>query len=102
MSLTEGTGVYPYPASADRRLGEATTDLMNTSRDPVTRLSQSGPRSITTVPSNQIVSYLAIHLANDKTSAYQVPEQSYTIQECLYPRHFLWVSQMSMRKYYDN
>jgi hypothetical protein len=89
MSLMEVTHVFPYPASTDRKLGDATTDLMNTSRDPVTRLSQSGPRFITTVPSNQNASYLAIHLANDETSAYQVPELSYTIQACLYLRHSL-------------
>jgi hypothetical protein len=76
MSLVEGTSVYPYPASADRKLGDATTDLMNTSRDPVTRLSQSKPEFHHRISSHPCASYLAIQLANDEMSAYQVPEQS--------------------------
>jgi hypothetical protein len=75
MSVVEGIGEYPYPASADKKLGDATTDLMNTSRDPVTRLSQSGKRFITVLFSCQKAPYLVIHLANDETSACQVPEQ---------------------------
>jgi hypothetical protein len=76
MSVVEGIIEYPYPASVDKKLGDATTDLINTSRDPVTRLSQSGPRFITVLLSRQNAPYLAIHLANDETSACQVPEQS--------------------------
>jgi len=76
MSIVEGTRVCPYPASTDKKLGDATTDLMNTSRDPVTRLSQSGPRFITVLLSCENAPYLAIHLANDKMSACQAPEQS--------------------------
>ena len=76
MSVVEGITEYSYPASADKKLGDATTDLINTSRDPVTRLSQSGPRFIIVHLSRQKVPYLAIHLANDEASACPVPEQS--------------------------
>jgi hypothetical protein len=74
MSAVEEINEYPYPASADKKLGDATTDLMNTSRDPVTKLSQSGPRFFIVIFSRQNAPYLAIHLANDETSACQVPE----------------------------
>ena len=75
MSVVEGSNGYPYPASADTKLGDVTTDLMNTSRDPVARVSQSIPRFFISV-SRQSASYLAIHLANDESSACQVPELS--------------------------
>ncbi len=76
MSIVEGTRAYPYPASADKKLGDTATDLMNTSRDPVTTLSQSWPGFITVLSSSQNAPYLAIHLANDEMGAYQAPEQS--------------------------
>ena len=37
-----------YPAFADRELGDTTTDLIDVSKDPVTKLSHSGLCVITT------------------------------------------------------